>query len=68
MGDEDKISVCVIKGKEVLEVRRERGGGVKGEGEVYVGDGKVISYGGWWGKLLRREKNEVGIGGFVMWG
>ncbi|EMN1335722.1 hypothetical protein ACM2R8_005649 [Klebsiella pneumoniae] len=65
---EDKITVCLINGKEVFELRRQSAAALKAEAELYVPDGKLISYRGSSPKLFSTENNQLTIGGLVMSG
>ncbi len=65
---EDKITVCLIDGKEVFELRRKDAASLKTEAELYVPDGKLISYRGSSPALLDTSNNRLAIGGIIMTG
>ncbi|MEE6015417.1 hypothetical protein, partial [Escherichia coli] len=65
---EDKITVCLINGKEVFELRRQSAAALKAEAELYVPDGKLISYRGSSPKLFSTENTQLATGGLVMSG
>lgn len=66
--NEDKITVCLINGKEAFEIRRQSAAALKAEAELYVPDGKLISYRGPSPQLFNTDNNQLTIGGLVMTG
>lgn len=65
---EDKVTVCLINGKEVFELRRKDAAALKTEAELYVPDGKPISYRGNAPALFDTNNNQLTIGGIIMTG